>query len=282
MGPQNLRQTICDIFENRQVRVTPSDLERCLRKSHAGLSQKAARSAIKKMVAEGILLYTHHFNTTHLELNFCRPLRVSRRIILSPPGHHCGAGSEETHMIMLHHGSAFGIGDHPTTRLVLRAMDSFMATACAYALPGGGIRVLDIGTGSGVLAMAAVKLGAEKVVALDVDPLALHEARNNIDLNAMDQTIVLTADPLEDLLGIEFDLIMANLRPPTLREMLPLVEKLSSEKSRWIFSGVREEALKDVDEMLPGPIARILNKEVACGWAAMSIEYTKSPKIQTE
>jgi ribosomal protein L11 methyltransferase len=275
MVSKDLSETIFDILENRQIRVTPSDLERCLRKTHPGLSQKAARSAIKKMVADGTLLYTNHFNTTHLELNFCRPLRVSRRIVLAPQGHYCGAGIEGTHTIMMHHGCAFGIGDHPTTRLVLRAMDSFMEKACASGCSGGGIQALDIGTGSGVLAMAAVKLGAEKVVALDVDPLALHEARNNIRLNAMDHSLVLTADPLEALLGIEFDLIMANLRPPTLREILPLVVKLSSEKSRWIFSGFRKEALEDVAEMLPRHKAEVLSREVVCGWAAMSIRYTR-------
>jgi ribosomal protein L11 methyltransferase len=278
MDPEDLKETVNDILENRQVRVTPSDLERCLCHTHPGLSQKAARTAIKKMVADGTLLYTHHFNTTHLELNFCRPLRVSQRIVLAPHGHHCGPGNKETHTIKMHHGGAFGIGDHPTTRLVLRAMDGFMAEACASGWPGGGIQALDIGTGSGVLAMAAVKLGAEKVMALDIDSLALHEARNNIRLNAMDQIIGLTADPLEDLLGIEFSLIMANLRPPTLRQILPLVEKLSTEKSRWLFSGFREEALEDVAELLPRHKAEILSREVACGWAAMSIQYTRSPK----
>jgi ribosomal protein L11 methyltransferase len=130
---------------------------------------------------------------------------------------------------------------------------------------------LDIGTGSGVLSMAAVKLGAERVVALDVDTLALHEARNNVRLNAMDHRIMVTADPLENLIGIEFDLIMANLRPPTLREILPLVEKLSAEDARWVLSGFRIEAVEDIAQMLPRHMTEIVSRQDACGWAALTV-----------
>lgn len=268
MCPDDLKRSIYAFFENRYIRLTPSDLERMVCRSHPGFSRRAVRSAIKEMVAEGTLLYTNHFNTTHLELNFCRPIRISRRIVLVPHGHACGPENEETHTIKMYQGSAFGIGDHPTTRLVLRAMDILMEEG----MPGG-IRALDIGTGSGVLAMAAMILGAERVMAVDIDCLALHEARNNIRLNGLEQTVTLTNEPLENLAGGPFDLVMANLRPPTLKQILPQVEALSSNICHWIISGFRQEALEDATRLLPKEKTAILSSDVACGWAALTVRY---------
>jgi ribosomal protein L11 methyltransferase len=271
MISDDLKKSICSILESRKIRLTPIDLERYLRKTHFGLSQKAVRTAIKEMVADGTLLYTNHFNTTHLELNFCRPLRVSPRIVMSPHSQAGAPAEEEICSIRMVQGSAFGIGDHPTTRLALRAVDGVMAKKCAMQ---GAIRVLDIGTGSGVLAIAAAKLGAEKVVALDIDSLALHEARVNVRLNDLDQKIVLRSDQLENLSGIAFDLVMANLRPPTLRQIMPKVEALSSDDCHWIISGFRGESLKEVAQILPRKKAEILSIERRSGWAAMTIRYT--------
>jgi ribosomal protein L11 methyltransferase len=274
MCPDDLKNTIYSFFENRQMRITPSDLERQLRQTHLDFSPKALRSAIKAMVTDGTLLYTNHFNTTHLELNFCRPVLVSRRIILSPHGHTCQPADDETQIIKMHQGSAFGIGDHPTTRLALRAMDNLMDDAMVADLQGK-IRALDIGTGSGVLAMAAVRLGAERVVAMDIDHLALHEARNNIRLNDMDQAILLTSDSLENLAGTTFDLVVANLRPPTFKQILPQIAALSSNNCHWIISGFRKEALEEVARILYQEKTEIQCREVACGWAALTVRYTR-------
>jgi ribosomal protein L11 methyltransferase len=136
-----------------------------------------------------------------------------------------------------------------------------------------GIRALDIGTGSGILAIAAAKLGAANVVAVDIDPLALHEARNNILLNDLEQAIVVTDEPLENLSGTSFELIMANLRPPTLKQILPEVEALSSKKCYWILSGFRQDAMEDTIRMLPKGKSEILNREARCGWGAVTIRY---------
>lgn len=197
-----------------------------------------------------------------------------------PQGQRWVPSDDGTQSIVLHQGSAFGIGDHPTTRLALRAVDSVMSFRMVEGC-AGGIRALDIGTGSGVLAMAAVKLGASEVVAVDIDPLALHEARNNIVLNGMDRMIVVTDEPLENLAGTSFDLIMANLRPPTLKQILPQVEALSSNKSHWIISGFRQEAMEEAARILPIKKTEILNREATCGWAAMTIRYFHlKPPIQ--
>lgn len=272
MRPDDLKKSIHVLFEDSFIRLTPQDLERMVCRSHPEASPRAVRSAIKEMVTDGSLFYSNHFNTTHLELNFRRPVKVSPRIVLMPHGQTCQPEADETQVIMMFPGNAFGIGDHPTTRLALRAVDNAM-TRIAAGAAHGPVRALDIGTGSGVLAMAAVRLGAEKVVAVDIDPVALYEARNNILLNGLDQEIRITDHPIENLSEVPFDLVMANLRPPTLRQIIPKIETLSSKDCHWIISGFRREAMGEVARILPQEKIELLSKETACGWAAMTVLY---------
>ena len=253
---------------------TPSALERALCNHRSLLSKKLIRSLIKEMVAEGSLLYTNHFNTTHLELNYNRPIQVSDRIILSP--HICSSlnSNPKALLIKMDQGSAFGIGDHPTTRLSLRAVDVVLDEASRKG-SFDGFQALDIGTGSGVLAIAAVGLGAARAVGIDIDPVALHEAGKNIQLNGMKHKIILTTDFMESLGDSRFSLVMANVRPPTLKQMLPVIEKLSTSEAYWVFSGCREEALESVAANFPLLESRIMWKEKSCGWAALAAKYER-------
>jgi len=261
------------LLGNQWMRLTPMALERELCRCRPDLAKKTIRSAIKEMVAEGTLIYTNHFNTTHLELNCSQPTRVSDRIILSPPNCTVPASESFATVIKIEQGEAFGIGDHPTTRLCLRGVDRVMADHSARGYRKA-LRALDIGTGSGVLAMAAVGLGAESAMGIDIDPAALHEAARNIVLNGMDLQIMLTTDSLESLADSQFGLVMANLRPPTLKLMLPTIEKLSAPEAYWVFSGCREDALEHMAAMLPPGNAKILWKEKSCGWAALAAVCT--------
>lgn len=267
-----IKSIIHDLFENHHIRLTPSNLKRKVCRLQPGCSPKAVLSSIKELVADGTLQYTSHFNTTHLELNFCKPVRISQRIVLMPQGHTCDPSDDGIRVIRMIQGGAFGIGDHPTTRLALRAVDRVMAQYLAQGLLRG-IRALDIGTGSGVLAMAAAGLGAEEVLALDIDHLALHEARRNIHLNKMEKTIVVTDEPVENLAGVSYDLIMANLRPPTLKQILPRLQAVSSPNCHWIISGFRCEAMDAVVCMLPSEKTTVMNRDSVCGWAAITVRY---------
>ncbi len=140
-------------------------------------------------------------------------------------------------MVRLGQGSAFGVGDHATTRLALAAMDAIFDR---LRVPAGKARVLDIGTGTGVLAIAAVGLGAASAVALDNDPCALWEARRNAGLNRLEDRIHVTADPMERI-GGAFDLILANLRFPTLVSLTETVGRRLTADGMVVASGIRPE-----------------------------------------
>jgi ribosomal protein L11 methyltransferase len=105
-------------------------------------------------------------------------------------------------------------------------------------IPETETAVLDIGTGSGVLVIAAVKLGIQTGLGLDLDPCALWEAKANVHLNGLDDRIVISDCPAEDVQET-FTLIAANLRPPTLLRLAPTIAGLAGPNGALVLSGIR-------------------------------------------
>ncbi len=129
-----------------------------------------------------------------------RPLKVGRRFWVYPPWERPSLKSGEIGLV-IDPGQAFGTGHHPTTALMLQALEDL----------GPGLsqkRVLDLGTGTGILAIAAARLGASRVVALDIDPEALRACAHNARLNGV--SLEIRDLPLEEW-EEEFDLILANI-----------------------------------------------------------------------
>jgi ribosomal protein L11 methyltransferase len=119
-------------------------------------------------------------------------------------------------------------------------------------------KCLDIGTGSGVLAIAAVSLGLQSAVGVDIDAVACHEARNNVALNGYDREIQIADVSLDKLPDHSFDLIMANLRPPTLVMLVSQIVRLSASKAFIVLTGFR----RDED-------SRLLRKIVSAGFSVI-------------
>jgi ribosomal protein L11 methyltransferase len=126
-------------------------------------------------------------------------------------------------------GQAFGTGGHASTRLALEWID-----AIAPALPPGA-RVLDVGTGTGVLALAAIRLADVRAVAFDSDPLAAPAARENAAANGLAAALHLFTGPLHALGDVRFDLVVANLLK---NELLPLIDGLAAHTRRGGYSVV--------------------------------------------
>lgn len=120
---------------------------------------------------------------------YFKPLQVSERLTIKPTWETYEPREDEI-VIELDPGMAFGTGTHPTTALCLRALESAIR---------GGETLIDVGTGSGILAIGAVKLGASRVLALDLDPIAVSSATENIELNGLQDVIEVRRS---DLLGI--------------------------------------------------------------------------------
>ncbi len=120
---------------------------------------------------------------------YFKPIAITERLTIKPTWEDYTPTRDEL-VIELDPGMAFGTGTHPTTALCLKAIDSAIK---------GGEQIIDVGTGSGVLAIGAMKLGASKVLALDLDPVAITCAKENIMLNGYEDCVEVR---LSDLLGV--------------------------------------------------------------------------------
>ncbi|EPQ8267069.1 50S ribosomal protein L11 methyltransferase [Vibrio alginolyticus] len=151
--------------------------------------------------------------------------------------------------VMLDPGLAFGTGTHPTTALCLEWLESMDLS---------GKTVIDFGCGSGILAIAAIKLGAEKVIGIDIDPQALLASKDNAERNGV-------ADKLEVYLpqnqpeGLVADVVVANILAGPLRELAPIIKGLVKPNGDLAMSGVLDTQAEDVanyyrDELHIDPI----------------------------
>ncbi len=157
-------------------------------------------------------------------------LKVGDKLVICPSWESWQAIAGEA-VLTLDPGQAFGTGTHATTSLCLDAI-------AAHFVSGDPPHdVLDVGTGSGILAMASAALGASKVLATDIDTAACDVAKNNISNNGLDEQITITDAPLEELSG-QFDLVLANiLAGENIRLSAELVAHLKP-GGRLILSGI--------------------------------------------
>ncbi|WP_260261239.1 50S ribosomal protein L11 methyltransferase [Vibrio intestinalis] len=176
------------------------------------------------------------------------PMKFGERLWICPSWR--DVPDPEAVNVMLDPGLAFGTGTHPTTALCLEWLESIDLT---------GKTVIDFGCGSGILAIAAIKLGAEKVVGIDIDPQALVASKENADRNGV-------ADQLEVYLpenqpeGLIADVVVANILAAPLRELSPIIKGLIKPNGQLAMSGVLDTQAEDVatyyrDELHIDPIA---------------------------
>jgi ribosomal protein L11 methyltransferase len=187
-----------------------------------------------------------------------KPLRIGRRLIILPPWQRDAA--ENRVPIIIEPGQGFGTGHHATTRATLIALE---AECDGRAID----QALDVGCGSGILALAMARLGVRRIVALDTDPMALDNARHNAELNACTGAIRFSRAPLRSLQR-PFALITANILSSTLIAMAPDLTRLLARGGRLILSGILNREAAPVMEHYPAPIVR-LRSLTERGWITL-------------
>ncbi len=159
------------------------------------------------------------------------PFRVGRRLVIRPSWIDWQATGDEA-VLTLDPGQAFGTGTHATTSLCLDALAEHFASEQPPK------NILDVGTGSGILAMAGAALGARQVIATDIDNEACQVARHNISSNRLDHLVSVTDATLEEITGT-YDLVLANiLAAENLRLADQLVAHLTPGSGRLVLSGI--------------------------------------------
>ena len=167
---------------------------------------------------------------------FFRPVQVTPGLLILPAWEPVPR-TDVAHIIRMDPGPAFGTGQHPTTRMCLEAMER-VPLRRPWTL-------LDVGTGSGILAIYGVQLGAEKVLALDTDPEAVRWAGQNIRLNEVFESINLSPGPVEQLKEA-FSLVCANLILGEILMLMPTFQRLVNPEGWLILSGILESQVRKV------------------------------------
>ncbi|HPV05956.1 MAG TPA: 50S ribosomal protein L11 methyltransferase [Aggregatilineales bacterium] len=190
------------------------------------------------------------------------PIRIGERIFIKPAWVEVEPAPGDV-VIEMDPGMAFGTGTHPTTQLCLRACEWFCVP---------GISMVDIGTGSGVLAIAAAKLGCHKVLALDIDPVAVRVAQENVERNSVAETVTVMRGSIDSLqrTARHFDLAMANLTARIILEMVPNgLQHVVWPGSKMVFSGIIQEQVDEVIAALEGIDLEVLGQRHIDDWVML-------------
>lgn len=188
---------------------------------------------------------------------FFKPRRVGAHFVVRPTWETFDAQAEDK-IIILDPGQAFGTGDHPTTRNCLAYLEK-------YVQPG--LDVLDLGCGSGILAVGAKLLQAGEVCAIDIDPISIEVAKENFERNEVE---VLTA--VGDVLSLQFeaewDIVVSNIISATLINLAPDAAYALRPGGKWIVSGIITQNWEDVKKAAAKQELSYIEHVEEDGWVA--------------
>lgn len=193
---------------------------------------------------------------------YFKPVRAADRIVVKPTWCEYNAYPDDV-IVEIDPGQAFGAGGHETTRMSLRFIEQYLYS---------GDTVVDVGSGSGVLAIAAAKLGAETVYALEADPTAVRVAQENVVSNdAHEQVTVIESDLLTELPeGVQADLIVSNIIADVIIQLVPTINKSLRPNGMFVCSGIIEGRLPDVVETLQRHGLRVIAIDREGEWCAVA------------
>jgi ribosomal protein L11 methyltransferase len=194
-----------------------------------------------------------------------RPVRIGRRMRIVPSWMDPAPYRHDL-VLRLDPGMAFGTGLHPTTQLCLETLEDRVRP---------GMEMIDLGCGSGILAIAAVKLGAEKALGVDIDPQAVRVARENALLNRVESSVEIRSGSLAGLVqdGRSAPLVAANILAIILKEMLAAgLDRIVAPGGCLVLSGILEDQAPAVEEVLRAQGLRLAEKRKRQDWVALVAE----------
>ncbi len=194
---------------------------------------------------------------------YYKPIRIGEKIVIVPAWERYEEKPGDI-VVRMDPGMAFGTGTHETTRLVITLLEKYVR---------GGEKVLDVGCGSGILAICASRLGADFCRAYDIDPVAVKVARENIKDSGLDNV---TCDVSDLLRGVDTDaapyrIICANIVADIIIRMTPDVGALMDEHSVILASGIIVERSEDVISCFEEHGFRVVERVDENGWCALAV-----------
>ena len=193
---------------------------------------------------------------------YYKPIKIGERLVIVPAWEKYTPAEGEL-IVRMDPGMAFGTGTHETTRLVIKLLE-------AYTKPG--YRMLDVGTGSGILAICASKLGAGECRAYDIDPMAVRVANENIKDSGLSNITCEVSDLLRQVdKSKPYDLICANIVADIIIRMTPDVGELMHKDTVLLASGIILERSQDVVECFEKHGFRIVERLEENGWCGLAV-----------
>ncbi|MBR2353097.1 MAG: 50S ribosomal protein L11 methyltransferase [Clostridia bacterium] len=198
---------------------------------------------------------------------YYKPLRIGERIVIVPAWEHYEKQPEDI-IVTMDPGMAFGTGTHETTRLVIGLLEKYAAK---------GQRMLDVGCGSGILAICASKLGADECYACDIDEVAVRVAEDNVLSNDCENIICKQSDLLKDvdLSRGKFDLITANIVADIIIRMIPDVGNYMNDNAVLLASGIIGPRADEVVSAFETYGFEIVEKALDNDWCALAVKKKK-------
>ena len=191
-----------------------------------------------------------------------RPIHLGRIVVVPEWIEYTPAPNEE--VVLLDSNMAFGTGEHETTSMCVELMQEYITPASVC---------IDVGCGSGILGISAIKLGAAKAYLTDIDPIAVESATHNAELNGVgDKTVVALSNLLDDT-QVQGDIMMANITGEVLKMLAPSIPKNLKQDGVLILSGIIESRLEMVKAAYEAVGMQVVFEKRKGEWFALVLKH---------
>lgn len=190
---------------------------------------------------------------------YYKPVRIGKRIVIKPTWEEYEKEDEDI-VIELDPGMAFGTGTHETTILCIEALEKYM---------NEGALVYDVGCGSGILSVVAARLGARKVIGIDIDELCVKVSKENISINGVEDLVEVRKGNLLDSVNKKADIIVSNIIAEVIINMVPDLKAYINDDGIFIASGIITEKLSSVMDALRNNGFNIVEEKIMNDWAVV-------------
>ncbi len=197
---------------------------------------------------------------------FFKPIRIGKTLVVKPTWEPYQASGGQV-IVEIDPGQAFGTGKHPSTALCIEILEEFFREILRRE-PGSAPSVLDVGTGTGILGIVAARLGAGRVLGLDIDPEALEAAELNLIRNRVEGTMVVSGTLMEQVTET-FDLVAANLTAVLLMAMAAELVSRVNIRGHLLISGILTEQEEEVSRCFRHHHLELLESRTMGKWRAM-------------
>jgi ribosomal protein L11 methyltransferase len=204
-----------------------------------------------------------------------QPVRIGEKLVIIPTW--LDVNHDHRIAIKIDPGMAFGTGTHPTTQLCLEIMAGIFDALDVSSR--NSISIIDIGCGSGILGIAAQKLGAGKSLGVDLDPEAVEAAHRNAEINGVEENLELGVGSLNEIKEGNFSLsagqiVIANILAPVIIRLLKEgVGELVVPGGRLILSGILAEQVPDIEHAIQSAGLKLVDKHQLGDWMALVAEH---------